>query len=1195
MPEWTNEQLNAINSTDGSVLVSAAAGSGKTAVLVERVKKMITSEKAPVDADRLLVVTFTRDAAAEMKQRISETINDLIKNDPYNPYFIEQKKRFNNAHISTIDSFCGDIVREYFHALGISSDYRIGDTGELDVLSKKALDKTFEEFYASEPKGFEELLNAFAATKKGDAALRDSVLKICEFLSTQPFPEVWLDNMLNSYSEKNFSKSLWGKIIIASIEDNVNRLIALLKSAEKSLEAEPELAEKFLDPVREDKSWLEKLLAVLKEDDWDKLIDHLNGFSPKKNIRAPKGYTDHPVKVSVAKKRDTVKKEINKLITAYNYTEYQADSELAEIKVILSVLFDIVKDYLKNYEKLKYDKNILSFSDVEQLAVKLLAEYDSDNGFKKTACADEISARFDAVIVDEYQDVNDVQELIFNCVSNGNNLFTVGDVKQSIYSFRQARPQIFIKRRGSYNRFDSENPEYPAAIILDKNFRSRSQVCDTVNFIFRHLMSKRAAQMDYTEDEYLYVGAKNYDEGENCETEVVLIDKSGFPDDMSKADLEARYIAEQIRQLMGSGFMVTEKDGAKRKATFGDFAVLLRNTSSGGAFSSNEDGKRKGATEFVKNLNSFGVPAFCEDTDSFFDATEIKLLLNFLRVIDNPSLDIPLLSVICSPVYGFTPDELAQIRAKDRYISLYSSLCQSREDSDKIESFLIELKRLRQYSSVCTVDELIGRLLDTTALGAITAAVKGVQSSQKNINLLRVYARDFEKHGYKSLSDFISFIDKMIETDSKLSAASNADSSNVNGVRVLSIHKSKGLEYPVCFIADTAHQFNMSDLKKDVLLDSKAGLGVKRKIGVLRYNTLPRAAVMLEIERNRIAEEMRLFYVALTRAKEKLFVIGTVGNADRFKDSVNSKLSGNRAEPYAVTSCKSMFEWMMLASLLNPSVRREILPSAEALSVDDYPEWKYTEIKAFDDAEQSAESVEDEAAVQEEEILTDGINYAEILRENLSFKYPNADIMDLPQKVTASQVAHSQSEEYFDKVIKKPSFIGSAADSVDRGTAHHIFLQYCDFEAARSDINAELIRLEKSGRLTPEQAQSVDVNNLSRALSDRLFDRVLNAEKVYREERFTAKIHPSLLDEKYKDIDPQVGIIMQGAVDLAFVEDGRLVIVDYKTDRVRDIEKLRTLYQKQLELYSEALTKSLEYDVSELMIFSIHLNEYIVI
>lgn len=1193
MPNWTKEQLNAINSTEGSVLVSAAAGSGKTAVLVERVKKMITRGKNPIDADRLLVVTFTRDAAAEMKQRISEAINGLIQSDPYNPYYIEQKKRFNNAHISTIDSFCGDIVREYFHALGISSDYRIGDQGELDVLSRKALDKTFEDFYSSEPYGFEKLLNAFAATKKGDASLRKEVIKIRDFLSTQPFPDVWLDNMLSSYGEKNFSKSLWGKIIIANIEDNVNRLIALMRGAEKSLETVPEIAQKFLDPVREDKGWLENLLAVLKEDDWDKLIDFINSFSPQKNIHVPKDFTNHPVKLSVAKKRDTVKKEINKIITNYNYTEAQADRELAEVKVILTVLFDIVKSYLKNFDKLKKDKNILSFSDVEQLAVGLLAEYDSEKGYKKSPCAVEISARFDAVIVDEYQDVNDVQELIFNCVSSGDNLFTVGDVKQSIYSFRQARPQIFIKRRESYNRFDREKPEYPATIILDKNFRSRSQVCDTVNFIFRHLMSKRAAQMDYTEDEYLNVGA-DYDEGKDCETEVVLIDKNAFPDDMSKADLEARFIAGKIHQLIGGGFMVTEKSGKKRKVTFGDFAILLRNTSSGGDFSSNEDGKRKGAAEFVKNLNSLGVPAFCEDAESFYDAAEIKLLLNFLRVIDNPSLDIPLLSVICSPIYGFTPDELAQIRAQNRYISLYSSLCQNREDSKKIESFLAELKRLRQYSSVCTVDELIGRLLDTTALGAITAAVKGVQSSQKNINLLRVYARDFEKHGYKTLSDFISFIEKMIESESKLSAATSADSANINGVRVLSIHKSKGLEFPICFIADTAHQFNLSDLKKDVLLDSKAGLGVKRKIGVLSYNTLPRAAVALELGRNRIAEEMRLFYVALTRAKEKLFVLGTVAGADKYKDSIESKLSGGTAEPYSVSSCKSMFEWMMLTALLNPSIRGEILPSAEAVRVEDYPEWKYTEINSFEDEEPDEED-KAEQTTAEQDTPKSGKNYADILRKNLSFKYPRADIMDLPQKVTASQVAHSQSDEYFDKVIKKPSFIRGKADSVDRGTAHHIFLQYCDFKQAREDINIELERLEKLGRLTPEQAQSIDAENLSKALNGELFDRVLSADKVYREERFTAKIHPSLLDEKYKDIDKSVGIIMQGAVDLAFVENGKLIIVDYKTDRVRELEKLRELYQKQLELYSEALSNSLEREVSELIIYSIHLNEYIVL
>ncbi len=1194
MPDWTRGQLNAINSTDGSVLVSAAAGSGKTAVLVERVKRMITREDNPVDADRLLVVTFTRDAAAEMKQRISKAINKLIKDDPYNPALIEQKKRFNNAHISTIDSFCGDIVREYFHALGISADYRIGDKSELEVLSKKALDKTFDTFYKTNAKEFENLLSAFADVKKGDLFLRKAVLKICDFLSTQPFPDIWLEKMLNNYSEKNFSKSLWGEIITSNIEDNVYRLISLMESAEKSLECEPELSEKFLDAVKEEKGWLLKLLKILKADDWNTIIEYIKSFSPKKRIIAPKGMTDHPVKLSVAKKRDTVKKEINKLISAYDYTEEQADNELAEVKELLSVLFEVVKDYLSNYERLKSDKNILSFSDVEQLTVRLLADYNEENGYEKTECAEEITKRFDAVIVDEYQDVNDVQELIFSCVSDGNNLFTVGDVKQSIYSFRQARPQIFIDRKENCNRFDEEKPEYPAVIILDRNFRSRSQVCDTVNFIFSNLMSKRAAQMDYTEDEYLYVGA-DYDEGENDETEIVLIEKSAFPDDVSKADLEARFIAEKIQRLIGSGFKVTDKDGKKRTATFGDFAVILRNTSSGGMFSSNEDGKRKGATEFVKNLISRGVPAFCEDTENFFDSQEIKLLLNFLRVIDNPSLDIPLLSVICSPIYGFTPDELAQIRAENRYVSLYSSLIQNRNTNDKIGLFLSELKKLRQYSSVCSVDELIVRLLDCTALGAITSAVKGVESAQKNINLLRVYARDFEKHGYKSLSGFISFIDKVIESDSMLDAASNADSAALNGVRVLSIHKSKGLEYPVCFIADTARRFNDTEFKKDVLLDSRAGLGVKRRIGALRYNTLPRTAIMLELQSNQIAEEMRLFYVALTRAREKLFIVGTVDNAEKFKEGVNAKLSGGRIEPYAVSSCKSMLEWTMMTSLINPSIRRQVLPSAEAVSAGDYTEWKYTEIKSFEDFESVLNVISEVKESLEPDDIGKAVDYAELLKKNLGFKYPNAEIIDLPQKVTASQISHSQNDEYFDKVIKKPSFISSAADSVDRGTAHHIFLQYCDFNSAKENIDAELERLEAIGRLTPEQAESVDKDNLKKLLNGELFKRVINSGKIYREERFTAKIHPSLLDEKYSGIDKNVGIIMQGAVDLAFEENGSLIIVDYKTDRIRDVEKLRSLYKKQLELYREAMSKSLEIEVSELIIFSIHLNEYIVL
>ena len=650
--EWTPQQLNAIYATDGSVLVSAAAGSGKTAVLVERVINLVTRSENPIDVDKLLIVTFTRAAAAEMRQRISLALNSLLENDPYNPNLLKQKQLLYTASISTIDSFCSEIVREYFHALGVSRDFRIADEGELDVLRKTALDNTFNTFYSSDSDDFIALLDAFSS-KGGDVKLRETVLKIATFLSTQPFPENWLENMLSGYGENLVAESIWGKIIIEYAKSTVHHAINLTQNSLKILENDAKLQNSFAPKIEDDLVFLDNLLKKLYLNSWNDICSAAFSFSAGR-LTPPKGYKDNPIKIAVANNRDEVKDAIKSVQLYFANSEKEVLSEMKELQGLVSTLFDLVREYIKEFDAQKSKKNVLSFSDIELLTVKLLAE-PLDDGYRKTSAADEISNRYDAVIVDEFQDVNDVQDLIFKCVSREeNNIFVVGDVKQSIYGFRQAKPQIFIDRKNSYEKFDVVNPAYPATIILDKNFRSRKEVCDTVNFIFRNLMTKQSAQMDYTEDEMLNVGA-SYPESTDCDFEISLIEKSAF-EDYDYAEIEARHIANKIHSMMKSGFLV--KDGeVQRKATYGDFAVILRST-------------KNTAQTYVKTLIDCGIPAFSENKENSFEAKEIKVILNLLRVIDNPALDIPLLSVMCSPIFGFTPDELSQIRADERYSNL---------------------------------------------------------------------------------------------------------------------------------------------------------------------------------------------------------------------------------------------------------------------------------------------------------------------------------------------------------------------------------------------------------------------------------------------------------------------------------------------------------------------------------------------
>lgn len=1180
--EWTPQQRNAIYATDGSILVSAAAGSGKTAVLVERVIKMITREETPVDADRLLIVTFTRAAATEMRQRITLALNSLLEKDPYNPQLMKQKQLLYNSNISTIDSFCSEIVREYFHTLDISRDFRMADDGELTILSNSALDKALETFYNSDSEDFANLLDAFSS-KGGDVKLRETVLKICKFLSTQPFPDKWLDDMVQSYAQTHIEKSIWGKIIIDYANPAISHAINLTENSISVLEEDAKLQASFLTRIEEDLIFLNTLQKKLLSESWDDIVNHLNTFVTGR-LTPPKGYKEHPLKIHVGDNRDEVKKTIKLLTTYFSRNESEAREELKQLQKIVATLFELVREYIKNFDELKKKKNVLSFSDVELLTVKLLAT-PQDNGYIKTPQAYEISNRYDAVMVDEFQDVNDVQNLIFNCTSTDeSNLFVVGDVKQSIYGFRQAKPQIFIERKNSYNRFSEEESNYPATIILDKNFRSRKEVCDTVNFIFSRLMSKESAQMDYTADEQLNVGA-DYSDSTDCDFEISLIEKSSF-EGYNTPEIEGKYIANKILSMMKNGFTVKDGDSV-RKATYGDFAIILRST-------------KNSANTYVNTLIAHGIPAYCEEKENSFDAIEIKILLNILRVIDNPSLDIPLLSVLCSPIYGFTPDELAQIRANSRYSNLYTALLKYKNSSPKVSDFLQELKNLRAYSYTCTVDDLIGKVYETTALGAITSAVKGGDTPLQNLNLIRVYARSFESNGYKTLSDFISYIDKLIENSTVLNAAQSGNGDAFNAVRVLSIHKSKGLEFPVCFIADTAHSFNTMDLKSDVLLDSHAGIGIRRKSGICRYNTFPRLAVEIEISQNEIAEEIRVLYVALTRAKEKLISVSTVSDIEKYLSKIYSKLVfGKIIEPYAVVRCKSISDWILITAMVHPNfneVRFHIDNSAPLISLKQYPNWKFNPITSESEIMNTDYTVSDtikltEAVTGQE---NKAFNYAELLEKNLSFVYKNADIMKLPQKVSASQIAHDENNDFFSKVLAKPAFLNSeTSTSVERGTAHHVFLQHCDFKTAKIDIDGEITRQLNIGAINKTQAELIDRAKITSLINSELVDRILNSSLVLREERFTAKIKPSMLYDEYKDIKTDTSVIIQGAVDLVFEEDNKLVIVDYKTDRVRDMDKLKELYKKQLDLYKESITQSMEMEVKECIICSVHLNNYI--
>lgn len=1205
---WTDNQIDAIESTGGSVLVSAAAGSGKTSVLSERVIRMITREENPVPADKLLIVTFTNDAAAEMKQRINDKLNELLESDSCSSELIRQKQRFYNATISTIDSFCGSLVREYFHQLGISNDYRIADESELLLIKQKALDNTFARFYAEKSDKFKDLVKAFLY-KNSDLRLRDCVLRVSTFLECVPFPENWLDGVENSYKNFSVRNSDWTKEVLNRANDTAEYLIRIVIRSLKLAKTDSDLGKKFIEPYSEGLSELIKLRRIIRKKHWDEAssaVRSVHGFDNLKAMPSNKGLAQRLEFSSYKKQIPELLKELREIFYA---TEKEITDEAAALQPVISELVRLVKAFEEELREQKLKKNILYFPDTSHLTVNLLAEYDETDGYRRTPLAQEISRRFDAVIVDEYQDINDVQDLIFNCVSNGSNLFVVGDVKQSIYTFRQTRPKLFTDRRDSYYRYNKENPKYPATIFLDKNFRSRKEVCDTVNFIFKLIMCRKTADIDYTRDDYLNVGA-SYGDTDFCETEIALLDcnkiaksilgieetntksKKKFKLDEktgeSPTSVEVKLIAKRIHELMASSYRVTDKNGSSRPAEYRDFAVIMRSPGGSGGKFKQKDENKKGAAEIVRILREQGIPAHCEQGNSLFDNTEIKLLLNILRIIDNPVNDIPMLSVLISPVYGFTPDELAEMRSNDRYSSLYDCLKTYSETNEKAAAFINQLSALRYYSASCTVDELLGRIYELSALSAITSAVKGGSAPDSELNLMRVYARSYEANGYKSLSDFIGFIDRLIQNKNSPSSAPSADSGTQNRVRVLSIHKSKGLEFPVVFLVDTAHGFNEEDLRANVMIDSESGIGIKRVNGIFTSGSYARKAIILKKRHEQIADELRLLYVALTRAREKLIITSSVNSSPEYIEEALTVGSTGKINPFVITESKCMLKWIMAAAAANPYCAAQ-MKGGEAEEASGYPRWKFTVIENFAQL-RTAHSAVTEA---KEPKAADSFNYADLLRKNLAFKYRNQAILTLPQKVSASEIAHNQND-FFEAVIAVPKFIEKRElSATERGTAHHEFLRYCDFTRAASDLDSEITKLTERRLITQKQADSIDRGKLSAILGNPFFERINSSPRVFREEKFTVEIPPSLIDERYKGVDGKAGCIMQGSVDLAFEENGKLVIVDYKTDYVREPAELAARYSKQLELYKEAMTQTLNIEVEELYIFSLYLNEVI--
>ena len=1165
---WTEHQLDAITARGGSVIVSAAAGSGKTAVLVERVIRLITDTENGVDADRLLVVTYTRKAAAELKSRLKEALTDCIRKDPSNAFLLRQQSLLSKAHISTVDSFCMSLCKEYFYLLDIDRNIRIADTGELSVMRGDAMRLTLDLLYEKKDPKFHALVETFASARD-DSKLENNIYQLYDFLRSHPFPDRWLKEKLSYYTDFNdVADSVWGKIISEYTREAADYLTLLYERAVDAISLDEKLYAKMFPLFDTYRVFCERLQKAASEQGWNDIRDILLSFDQGR-LSTPRGYADNPYKIAAASARDLFKDTVKTLQKLYAQEEAMCLYDIERLKDFAEQIFSAVTLFEEHYAMLKKESGVADYADIEHWVLSLILDKDTA---EPTPVAREIGSRFDYIMVDEYQDANEVQDTIFKTVSrNEENLFVVGDVKQSIYGFRQAMPELFLKRKNTAYLYHRERPTFPAKIILEKNFRSDSEVLSAVNYFFTKLMSPAVGDIEYNEEEQLVAGAEYAPQAEPA-IEYYVVDKEGVGEE-DAAIAEARYIAERIHQMVAEGYPVKDGDGY-RPATFSDFSVLMRNLSSYGAV-------------YREVFELYGLHTHTESSAGFLGAREIMLMTNFLRVINNPALDIELLSVVMSPVFGFDEDDLARIRIGLRKGSLYAAITLDAEQGNqKSRAFLNELEYYRRLSATMPLYRLITVIFERSSFTSIISASDSSGYAMNNLRLLLDYARAFEQNTRRGLSSFVNYLDRLMEDGSDLPAAAG-ESGGDFGVEMMTVHASKGLEFPIVFLANTARKF-VSDSSKAVLLHSRYGYAQKLYDPALSasFNTMPRNALAMEKRRGEMSEELRVLYVAMTRAKQKLIMLATPSRpAGTYIAGVAKKLAGQREiSPFAVRSVSALSDWLTMCALLHPDGEPLREYAGVSVDCDKQADFRLTcgvIDQPFDDDVDESDNADTAVTEENRAVIDELILHAE-------YVYPYEGLSGLPVKVAASSLAHRMTEEAYDRHLDRPAFLqGEKLTSAEKGTALHAFMQYADFAAAREDIEAQLQLLTDEGYLTQAQADSVDIEKARSFIDSELVTRCLNADKVYKEYRFNIRIPANRVDPEIEESLSEETVILQGAVDLAFVEDGELVIVDYKTDRVKAPEELAERYASQLLLYKDAMEECLSLPVKECLIYSI--------
>jgi ATP-dependent helicase/nuclease subunit A len=1225
--KWTKEQWEAITEKDGNLLVAAAAGAGKTAVLVERIIRKITDPEHPVDIDRLLVVTFTNAAAAEMRERIGQAVSQALEENPRSKHLQRQLILMNKAHITTIHSFCLDVIRNNFQLLNIDPNFRIADDTEAVLMKWEVLEQLFEDVYEEENPDplFFDLLESYGGNRD-DQVLLDMVMNLYKFIQSSPWPNKWLEEMTESFNQEgqgDFGETPWGKVLLEMIDLELSGMQEMMESGIKILSEASGLT-KNLPVFQEDLSFINSLKKICRSEStekWDTLCRNVHEVKYRRLL--PAGKDGDSEKHEQAKKlRDAMKKRMEKIkdeICAADSHEVWHDFKT--LYPLMKCLAELVMKFGREFAAKKSRKGILDFNDLEHFCLEVLSHPDGPVSAYRE--------RFQEIYVDEYQDSNLVQELIIKMISRideGNpNVFMVGDVKQSIYRFRQAKPELFLEK---YHSYSSEKGRPFRKILLYKNFRSRKEILDGVNFLFKSIMSKSVGELDYTDDEALKAGAVYAEptQGEPClvggEVELHLLETGdqknlpggGASEDAEKGDgitedeltgleeeelldkiqWEARLVAKRIQQLMQTGvegnFHVWDRETGKyRPLEYKDIVILMRAT-------------QKWSEVFTEELASHGIPTFADTGTGFFKSVEIQVILSLLQIIDNPQQDIPLLAVLRSPIVSFSTNELAELRLVNRRGTIFDALqglagqdrLQRLQGAKKAGDFLQKLNKWRDMSQYLTTDRLIWYLYQDTGYFSLVGAMPNGEQRQANLRILFERARQFEATSYKGLFNFINFVDKLRSSQGDMGAAKILGA-NHNVVRIMSIHKSKGLEFPVVILSGCGKKFNLQDLTKKILLHQDLGLGpdfVDLKLR-LSYPSLPKLAIREKIRRETLSEEMRILYVALTRAKEKLIITGGVADlAKALEKWTDSSEVGEILPPYKMIAAGNYLDWLVPALLRHKDGcgLREmsgLKNDGEWCPIDDPSMWQIklwskkdlgaTNSLVLEEEDQFMEWLDHLGTGNEESFSTE-------ISQRLSWAYQYQKVAKFPAKVSVTELKRWFEEEisegtqpfpeYPVTLVKKPLFLQEkkGLSRAEAGTVMHFVMQHLDFH--HDDIESQIWGMVEKHLLTPKQAEVIETGKIRDFLLSPLGERLLASPGVYREVPFfmeipCSELYPELangpcLDEK---------VLLQGVVDCYFEEADGLVLVDYKTDYVPEggSGKLRERYRSQISYYARAL------------------------